>query len=308
MKRFLIYTLCICYSFKFSAQKSTDSLSFTTEYKQNKKYIFKTNFGSVFVGYVVKETKNNITIEKNNPHEFINLKKSEIDNVKKYSNSKKIKSEDADGVEVEQPTNNYLFESSAFLFQKQKITTSSHYFLIEKIDYAFSKNWAVTSTCFGILPISLGFKCVYQLNKKNYLGFNAEYSFGNLFSNTQGNSVMGYVSSFKYSSGNIDNNFTLSAGLAGLRSDGFIKNTNSSFSNLAYVNAAYFTKFITRFAFTAETWYFPEVNTGLIGLGIKSINNQAITWTYGCFVFTNSISNVLETTTPLPYIGVLRIF
>ena len=119
---------------------------------------------------------------------------------------------------------------------------------------------------------------------------------------------MGYVSSFKYSRGNIDNNFTLSAGLAGLRSDGFIKNTNSSFSNLAYVNAAYFTKFITRFAITAETWYFPEVNTGLIGLGIKSINNQGITWTYGCFVFTNSISNVLETTTPLPYIGVLRIF
>ena len=308
MKRFLIYTLCICYSFKFSAQKSTDSLLFATEYKQNKKYIFKTNYGSVFVGYVVKETKNNITIEKNNPHEFINLKKSEIDNVKKYSNSKKIKSEDADGVEVEQPTNNYLFASSAFLFKKEKITTSGHYFLIEKIDYAFSKNWAVTSTCFGILPISLGFKCVYQLNKKNYLGFNAEYSFGSLFSNTPGNSVMGYVSSFKYSSGNIDNNFTLSAGLAGLRSDGFIKNTNSSFSNLAYVNAAYFTKFITRFAFTAETWYFPEVNTGLIGLGIKSINNQGITWTYGCFVFTNPISNVLETTTPLPYIGVLRIF
>ena len=308
MKRFLIYTLCICYSFKFSAQKSTDSLLVAPEYKQNKKYIFKTNYGSVFVGYVVKESKNNITIEKNNPHEFINLKKSEIDNVKKYSNSKKIKSEDADGVEVEQPTNNYLFASTAFLFQKQKITTSSHYFLIEKIDYAFNKNWAVTSTCFGILPISLGFKCVYQLNKKNYLGFNAEYSFGTLFSNTSGNSVMGYVSSFKYSSGNIDNNFTLSAGLAGLRSDGFIKNTNSSFSNLAYVNAAYFTKFITRFAFTAETWYFPEVNTGLIGLGIKSNNNQGITWTYGCFVFTNSISNVLETTTPLPYIGILRIF
>ena len=308
MKRFLIYTLCICYSFKFSAQKSTDSLSFAPEYKQNKKYIFKTNYGSVFVGYVVKETKDNITIEKNNPHEFINLKKSEIDNVKKYSNSKKIKSEEADGFQVEQPTNNYLFSSSAFLFQKQKITTNSHYFLIEKIDYAFNKNWAVTSTCFGILPISLGFKCVYQLNKKNYLGFNAEYSFGSLFSNTSGNSVMGYVSSFKYSNGNIDNNFTLSAGLAGLRSDGFIKNTNSSFSNLAYVNAAYFTKFITRFAFTAETWYFPEVNTGLIGLGIKSINNQGITWTYGCFVFTNPISNVLETTTPLPYIGVLRIF
>lgn len=308
MKRFLIYTLCICYSFKFSAQKSTDSLLVAPEYKQNKKYIFKTNYGSVFVGYVVKETKDNITIEKNNPHEFINLKKSEIDNVKKYSNSKKIKSEEADGVEVEQPTNNYLFASTAFLFQKQKITTSSHYFLIEKIDYAFNKNWAVTSTCFGILPISLGFKCVYQLNKKNYLGFNAEYSFGTLFSNTPGNSVMGYVSSFKYSNGNIDNNFTLSAGLAGLRSDGFIKNTNSSFSNLAYVNAAYFTKFITRFAFTAETWYFPEVNTGLIGLGIKSNNNQGITWTYGCFVFTNSISNVLETTTPLPYIGILRIF
>jgi len=308
LKRFLIYTLCICYSFKFSAQKSTDSLSFAPEYKQNKKYIFKTNYGSVFVGYVVKETKNNITIEKNNPHEFINLKKSEIENVKKYSNSKKIKSEDADGLEVEQPTNNYLFASSAFLFQKQKITTSSHYFLIEKIDYAFNKNWAATSTCFGILPISLGFKCVYQLNKKNYLGFNAEYSFGSLFSNTPGNSVMGYVSSFKYSSGNIDNNFTLSAGLAGLRSDGFIKNTNSSFSNLAYVNAAYFKKFITRFAFTAETWYFPEVNTGLIGLGIKSNNNQGITWTYGCFVFTNSISNALETTTPLPYIGILRIF
>lgn len=308
MKRFLIYTLCICYSFKFSAQKSTDSLSFAPEYRQNKKYIFKTNYGSVFVGYVVSETKNNITIEKNNPHEFINLKKSEIDNVKKYSNSKKIKSEDADGVEVEQPTNNYLFASSAFLFQKQKITTSSHYFLIEKIDYAFSKNWAVTSTCFGILPISLGFKCVYQLNKKNYLGFNAEYSFGSLFSNTPGNSVMGYVSSFKYSSGNIDNNFTLSAGLAGLRSDGFVKNTNSSFSNLAFVNAAYFTKFITRFAITAETWYFPEVNTGLIGLGIKTINNQSLSWTFGCFVFTNSISNVLETTTPLPYIGILRIF
>lgn len=317
MKRFLIYTLCICYSFKFSAQKSTDSLLVAPEYKQNKKYIFKTNYGSVFVGYVVKETKNNITIEKNNPHEFINLKKSEIDNVKKYSKSKKIKSEDVDGidgvvgfdgVELEQPTNNYLFVSSAFLFQKDKITTSSHYFLIEKIDYAFNKNWAATSTCFGILPISLGFKCVYQLNKKNYLGFNAEYSFGSLFSNTSGNSVMGYVSSFKYSNGNIDNNFTLSAGLAGLRSDGFIKNTNSLFSNLAYVNAAYFKKFITRFAFTAETWYFPEVNTGLLGLGIKSINNQGITWTYGCFVFTNSISNVLETTTPLPYIGILRVF
>lgn len=308
MKRFLIYTLCICYSFKFSAQKSTDSLSFAPEYKQNKKYIFKTNFGSVFVGYVVKETKNNITIEKNNPHEFIKLEKSEIDNVKKYSKSKKIKSEDADGLELEQPTNNYLFASSAFLFQKQKITTSSHYFLIEKIDYAFNKNWAATSTCFGILPISLGFKCVYQFNKKNYLGFNAEYSFGSFFSNTPGNSVMGYVSSFKYSNGNIDNNFTLSAGLAGLRSDGFIKNTNSSFSNLAYVNAAYFTKFITRFAITAETWYFPEVNTGLIGLGIKTINNQSLSWTFGCFVFTNSISNVLETTTPLPYIGILRIF
>ncbi len=320
MKRFLIYTLCICYSFEFSAQKSTDSLLVAPEYKQNKKYIFKTNYGSVFVGYVVKETKNNITIEKNNPHEFINLKKSEIDNVKKYSKSKKIKQEDVDGidgvvgfdgfdgVELEQPTNNYLFVSSAFLFQKDKITTSSHYFLIEKIDYAFNKNWAATSTCFGILPISLGFKCVYQLNKKNYLGFNAEYSFGTIFINTPGNSVMGYVSSFKYSNGNIDNNFTLSAGLAGLRSDGFIKNTNSSFSNLAYVNAAYFTKFITRFALTAETWYFPEVNTGLIGLGIKTINNQSLSWTFGCFVFTNSITNIIESTTPLPYIGILRVF
>jgi hypothetical protein len=320
LKRFLIYTLCICYSFKFSAQKSTDSLSFAPEYKQNKKYIFKTNYGSVFVGYVVEESKNKITIEKNNPHEFINIKKSEIDNVKKYSKSKKIKSEDVDGidgvvgfdgfdgVEVEQPTNNYLFVSSAFLFQKEKITTSSHYFLIEKIDYAFNKNWAATSTCFGILPISLGFKCVYQLNKKNYLGFNAEYSFGTIFINTPGNSVMGYVSSFKYSNGNTDNNFTLSAGLAGLRSDGFIKNTNSSFSNLAYVNAAYFTKFITRFAITAETWYFPEVNTGLIGLGIKTMNNQSLSWTFGCFVFTNSISNIIESTTPLPYIGILRIF
>jgi hypothetical protein len=320
LKRFLIYTLCICYSFEFSAQKSTDSLLVAPEYKQNKKYIFKTNYGSVFVGYVVKETKNNITIEKNNPHEFINLKKSEIDNVKKYSKSKKIKQEDVDGidgvvgfdgfdgVELEQPTNNYLFVSSAFLFQKDKITTSSHYFLIEKIDYAFNKNWAATSTCFGILPISLGFKCVYQLNKKNYLGFNAEYSFGTIFINTPGNSVMGYVSSFKYSNGNIDNNFTLSAGLAGLRSDGFIKNTNSSFSNLAYVNAAYFTKFITRFALTAETWYFPEVNTGLIGLGIKTINNQSLSWTFGCFVFTNSITNIIESTTPLPYIGILRVF
>jgi len=320
LKRFLIYTLCICYSFKFSAQKSTDSLSFAPEYKQNKKYIFKTNYGSVFVGYVVKESKSKITIEKNNPHEFINIKKSEIDNVKKYSKSKKIKQEDVDGidgvvgfdgfdgVELEQPTNNYLFVSSAFLFQKDKITTSSHYFLIEKIDYAFNKNWAATSTCFGILPISLGFKCVYQLNKKNYLGFNAEYSFGTIFINTPGNSVMGYVSSFKYSNGNIDNNFTLSAGLAGLRSDGFIKNTNSSFSNLAYVNAAYFTKFITRFALTAETWYFPEVNTGLIGLGIKTINNQSLSWTFGCFVFTNSITNIIESTTPLPYIGILRIF
>ncbi len=309
MKYFIIYLVCICLAFKISAQKSSDSLSFKPEYKRDQKYTFKTNYGSVFVGYVVKETENEIRIEKNNPYEFINLKKSEIDNVKKYSKSKKIKVED-DDLEENQPSNNYLLVSSAFLLQKEKVTTISHWLLLENIDFAFNKNWSVTSTSFAFFPISIGFKCVYQLNKRNYLGFNA-FGFGDIFNSIYERALWGYGSSFKYSSGNIDKNFTLSAGLLGLQSDIFLKNTKNLYSNLGFVNAAYYNKLSSRLAFTAEAWYFPTIKTGLVGLGIKLINNPRISWTFGCFALDNNFTitnTLLEKPLPLPYIGIMRIF
>ena len=79
MKQLLLLLFFLSLTFPILGQNSGDSAAvFTPEFKPGVKYLIKTNIGTVHSGFVVKETKDFITLEYRSTQDRMDIRKSEI--------------------------------------------------------------------------------------------------------------------------------------------------------------------------------------------------------------------------------------
>ncbi len=296
---FLLNSICV-------AQTAPDSTYFQRQYKPNVNYTIKTRSGSIYTGYVKQETKEFINLENRITHETVELRKTGIIRISQTRGRDLANEIMGENLHAK----NYMFLSSAFLFDPNKASTNSHWLLLENIDYAFSENWAISLNTLAFYPITLGVKCSYQLNEETYLGANV-FGIGDIMSNGNSNLLFGYGAQGKLTKGSSNKNFTLSGGVIGLSSDLFYTTSTNPYVNLAFVSAAYCNRFSKKVALNLEGWFIPELNAGLGGIGFKFVGDEVTCWTVGCYTLLNSYDNTLKLnlrTVPIPYFGVSKRF
>ena len=284
---------------------STVTESFQPQYRYGINYRLKMRSGAVYTGFLKEETKEFVTLENRATRQTVELRKSEIVNVANRGGDL------ADDLMGENPhSKNYLFSSSAFLFNEGKASTNSHWLLLENIDYAFTDNFAISLNTLAFYPFTLGAKCAFQLSDNNYIGANV-FVVGDITSGNDGNFLFGYGAMGKFTKGSSNKNITLSGGVLGLNSDLFYLSPRGPFVNLGFVSAAYCNRFCNKVALNLEGWYMPEINIGLGGIGFKFVGDDVTCWTLGCYTLMNSYDNSLKLnlkTIPIPYFGVSKNF
>jgi hypothetical protein len=287
--------------------KNNDTTTFKFNYKHGLKYVIKTKSGVVFIGFVVGETTNFLNLENRSLHESSEIRKSEIISMKLFSDRQ---SYEADVLGENYHAQNYLLASSTFLFDEGKVNSHNHWFLLENLDYAFTKNWAVAVNSLAFYPISLGVKFAYQVGDMNYLGGNV-FGFGNIWPSNAGVALWGYGASGKFTRGTSNRNFTIAGGLLGLNSDVFYKQSNLPFNNVLFTNAAYCNRLSARVAINIEAWWFPKTQSGFCGLGFKFVKYNSSCWSFGCYGILNNFNNKVTLNLralPIPYFGLTQKF
>lgn len=269
------------------SQDNPDSTSFNLKFKKGYKYIVKTKNGIEFLGFITEEKKEFFKLEDRDKNEVIEIRKTEVESAKLYSNQNRYKE---DELEKNHHASNYLISSSALLFDPEIIITNDHWLLLESIEVPISNNWALTSDLLTFYPLSVGIKCAYNINEMSYLG-GSVFGFGDVFDNSGNSLLMGYGAIAKYTRGNSNNNFTFSYGIIGIRDGLLTTSGQSSYINLNLLSFAYCNRFTKKIAFITELFYFPEIEIGISGLGIKFIGNEKYCWSLGAYTYINNDNN-----------------
>ena len=296
----ICFTLC---------KAQTDSAKYIPKYSKEINYVVVTKIDIKYIGYVDQEDELSITLINRNTNVKTLLYKSEIGTIRPLVNSKR-NLKNIELFEENEHTDYYMLASSAFLFEKETITTTYHWGALENISFPISENWAVTASTLFFYPYSLGVKCAFKLSENSYVGGNV-FGMGNVLSQKQDEYFWGYGAKVHYTQGTSNNNFTVSGGVLGLNSKLFTTTTSQALFNLYFLNFSYCNRFSRLFALNAEAWYFPEAQSGFGGLGLKLVNNKDYSWTFGCYTVLNNFNNNFKInvkTIPIPYIGYSQTF
>jgi hypothetical protein len=293
----------------YTGEPKNDSLNWKSQYKKGIKYQIKTSTGQSYTGWVIDETRLEITIEDRAKDVKYILYKSEIVSGEAISTRQSL---EEDLLGDNEHAHTYLFAGSSYQFERTKIYTNYHWFALENINIGISKNWAISVSTLFFLPVSIGTKFSYAISDKTAVGGSA-CAFGNVF-DQEGNAFWGYAALARITSGSSNKNVSASAGLISLNERVFSNAPNQSltFSNSPFANLAYGNRFAKKWGMAAEGWYFPKSNSAIAGAGLKFIQNDNKCWILGCYVFLNNLSAAtnfnLGKTVPLPYIGLSQGF
>ncbi|WP_317898399.1 hypothetical protein [Aurantibacillus circumpalustris] len=287
-------------------QTTADSSSFVPQYDTETNYTLKTKSGSIHTGQVIRETSEFVVLKNKITHRTVEIRKSEI--IQNNKSAGRDLSNETMGENLH--ARNYMFLSSAFLFDEGKVSTNSHWLLLENINYAFNKHWAITLNTVAFYPISLGLNFAYEITEDNYIG-GSVFGIGDITSGGNSSALFGYGAQGKFTHGNSNKNLTFSGGVIGLNSDLFYRNSTSAFVNMAFISAAYCSRFKKNVALNIEGWYLPELTSGFGGIGFKFIGNEVICWTVGCYALINNSNNRVNLdlrAIPVPYFSMSRKF
>lgn len=311
MKQLLLLLFFFSLSFPVLGQNSGDSAAvFTPEFKPGVKYLIKTNIGTVHSGFVVKETKDFITLEYRSTQDRMDIRKSEILSYKVLSQRE---NKVADVLGENEHADAYILASSAFLFDPESSRSNTHWLLIENMDYAFNENWAITVNSFAFYPVSLGVKGHFKIDDLNYIGGNV-FVMGDILAKTSSRSAIGlwgFNGFAKYTHGTTNNHFTVTGGVLGINSELLPGLTTAPFVNLGFANVSYCNRFAKHASVNVEAWFFPQSESGLGGLSVKWLRDENLAWNFGCYMFIENYAISLApslSTMPIPYIGYYRKF
>jgi hypothetical protein len=287
--------------------QEADTLPFEPQYRHGIRYIITSNTGEEYVGFVKEESAHFIILENRQTHELTSINRNAIRSARVFSDRA-----NADRMMGENNhANAYLLTQSAFLFEEGNITSRSHWFILENLDYAITDNWAIDAGALAFYPVSIGVKCAYKVGPQQYLGGNV-FGLGNITGNFTANKIMmGYGGAARFTTGTSNKNMTFAAGVLGLSSDIFNLAGAPGYMNTAFGSFSFCNRFSKKAAVNVECWYLPETRSGLGGIGFKFVDDPSTCWTVGCFALLNASENAFKInlkTIPIPYFGLSRKF
>lgn len=290
-------------------QASADTVIFRPQYKIGHNYSLFTSQGILYTGYVVEETLEFVTLQNRATREKHEVRKSTVVEARILREAPPL-AEVLNYARHPQPRY-YLLSENALLFDERTLYLNSHWLLMEKFDYAFTKNIDVCMSTLAFYPYSLGLKTSFQLQKNDYVGA-AVFGVGDVVSSSKNESwFMGYGALARYTKGNENRNINLSAGWVGINSNFFNFYRSQAYTHFMLLNAGLSTRFRENLAFTSEAWYIPALDVGLGGIALKLMSDEYNCWTLGCFAFINGNVDGIKLNVkslPLPYFGVSRKF
>ena len=305
--------LVIIFSFLFLqtnllCQEPNENATYAPRYKRGVVYVFKTTAGTTHKGFVINETSDFITIENRNNHETLEIRISEIISGKPLNERKAY---EADVLGDNEHSGNYLFSSSAFEFDEGAIVTNNHWLVLQNVDYAVSKNLAITTNAIAFYPFSLGVKCAFRVGELSHIGANI-FGMANVLSSDRSQDfLLGYGAQLKYTHGTTNKNLTFSGGLLGLSTSWLSLQTADPYINLPFVSLGYCNRFTANVAFIAECWYLTPSASFIGGAGVKLVGNEMYSWSFGLYSFldnSNSTFRVNLKSAPIPYVAISRKF
>lgn len=292
-----------------SSQNNGDSSAFRPVYQNDIKYIVKTTFGTTHTGYIVRETADSLIIENKNIKTLTGIAKRDVFSIKTMERIKRTYEEEKFSPNYH--ANNYLFSTTAFEFEEGAITSQNHWFILQSIDYAINDNWAATTNAIAFFPLSLGLKCAYRVGDRDFVGASG-FAIGNpLNSDPNAPKLWGYGFLGRYTRGTSNRNVTLSAGVLGINTMLLYNSNRSNYENLVFINGGYCTRLSRQVALVAEGWYLPASQISIGGLGIKLVENEYYSWSFGCYAFMDINDRVVKVdlnAKPIPYLGIARKF
>jgi hypothetical protein len=286
------------------------------KFRRGVNYVIKMKNGETYTGFIVEDTRYTIGIEDRNLRRRYDLQRSEILDARVFSTRQIY-----DNILGENDhADAYMLTSSTFLFHEGSLKTTSHWFLLDHIDFAVNENFAVNVTSVLFYPWAIGLKCAFKLDDMNYVGGNV-FGMANILSgnnnNTNGNNntspfLLGYGALGKFTHGTSNKNFTIGGGLLALNSE-FVFRTpqTASFYNVFFSTISYCNRFSKRLALNLEGWFFPGSQTGFAGVGLKLVDDPRTCWTFGCYGivnFQNNVASLNYKAIPIPYIGMAQKF
>ncbi|MBL7932199.1 MAG: hypothetical protein JNL60_09860 [Bacteroidia bacterium] len=308
MKRNLFITLMLLYSVLLFSQVARDSVYFKPQYRIGQNYSVLTSQGDVYTGYVSEETAEFITLKNRATQEKYELRKNAIVDRKILREAPPMS--DLLSFSTNPQPRYYMLSENALLFDAHSLHMNSHWLLMEKFDYAFTKNVGICMSALAFYPYSLGVKAAFQLQKNDYIG-GSIFGVGDITSKQQSSWFLGYGALARYTKGNENRNINVSAGFVGINNSFFLTYKSRPYVNMMVLNAGLTNRFRESLAFNAEAWYLPALNIGLGGIALKFMSDEYSCWTLGCFAFLNGKNDGVKLdmkSLPLPYFGVSRKF
>ncbi len=308
MKKLLSITLLVFSCILSKGQSTNDSLLFRPQFKIGQNYSVFTNQGNVFTGYVFEESAEFVTLQNRITHERTEIRKSTIVEIKRLRQIPESIS--ASTLSRHPQPRYYILSENALLFDEHTLYMNSHWLLMEKFDYAFTKNIDLCLGTLAFYPYSLGVKTAFQLQPNDYVGASI-FGVGDVVSSNKESWFFGYGALARYTHGNETRSINLAGGFVGLNSNLFTFYSSRPFTHMLLLNAGLSTRFKESLAFTSEVWYLPALSLGLGGVAIKFISDEYNCWTLGCFALINGNNDGIKINVkslPLPYFGVSRKF
>jgi hypothetical protein len=299
MKKIIFILFFIITAFFGKAQDSV----FVRQYKSNLMYVVKTSQGNTYVGFVTNETRDYITIENRKQQQTYEINKNAIVYSRLFSDRKALEQV----MDVNYHASYYMFSPSSVIFDKADATLNYQWFVFDNTSFKMNDNWDISVNSILFYPSSLGVKCAFEIGGDMYIGGNI-FAVANISDKVMPYFFLGYGGIARFTKGNTNNNFSLSAGVIGLNSQLFQSTAirKEPFLNLPFGGFAYVNRFSEQWAFCAEGFYFPEAQTGFGGAGIKYMQDRETCWTFGCFAFASVTNNRLSfgnRVLPIPFVS-----
>jgi hypothetical protein len=264
-------------------------------------YNIVTTVGTKYTGFLTDETKDYVVIEDKKHGQTHELRKDQLVLMRAVSDGKVYESLLSEYAFAD----NYMLSGSSVMYDKPDVSIRYHWFAIDNINFKVNRHWDISVNSIAIYPTSLGFRYACQIAPDTYLGFSGSFV-GNISHRYVSNYFLGYGGLARISRGNPNHNVSVSAGLLGINSEILNMRTKDLFVNIPFGSLAVSERLGEKWTLCGEGFYFPQIQAGFAGVGVRFAQHQYTAWTFGCYTYVSLLNNQFragQKIVPIPYIG-----
>ncbi len=294
--------------------------AFVPSYSNSKIYYVTTANGNEFIGLIVDENEREIVIHDRNRSTNVFINKADISTIQlydenSYKKTKKNKKKEDLGDNVHYGS--YIATPNALPFEEGELRGNMHYGIYNSLNYNINKNFAVGLGVVGLAPIDVYLRTSFEVGDRMYVGGDVVFGtwiYGNYNANSKRPIVIGATPKITF--GDAQANYSVGGGVGNVFATFNNYGANAAYSSEFgyWFNAALAKCLNDKIAFNAELIAAPQIKTGLLGIGIRTIRREDRTWSFGIFnlMLSNSAFGSGNQTgvffRPIPYIGYSYVF